>query len=80
MIEPQVKGQPRQDAQTNEVWHGQPGDNNRVIVAEELFYDLDGPIIRVTTPHIPLPSADALEDAVMPSPARIVENVLKLAD
>ncbi len=50
------------------------------IVAEELFYDLDGPIIRVTTPHIPLPSAAALEDAVMPSPARIVENVLKLAD
>jgi len=50
------------------------------IVAEELFYDLDGPIIRVTTPHIPLPSADALEDAVMPSPARIIENVLKLAD
>lgn len=50
------------------------------IVAEELFYDLDGPIIRVTTPHIPLPSADALEDAVLPSPARIIENVLKLAD
>lgn len=50
------------------------------IVAEELFYELDGPIIRVTTPHIPLPSADTLEDAVMPSPARIVENVLKLAD
>ncbi len=50
------------------------------IVAEELFYDLDGPIVRVTTPHIPLPSADILEDAVMPSPARIVENVLKLAD
>lgn len=50
------------------------------IVAEELFYELDGPIIRVTTPHIPLPSADALEDAVLPSPARIVENVLQLAD
>jgi pyruvate dehydrogenase E1 component beta subunit len=50
------------------------------IVAEELFYDLDGPIVRVTTPHIPLPSADTLEDAVMPSPARIIENVLKLAD
>jgi pyruvate dehydrogenase E1 component beta subunit len=50
------------------------------LVAEELFYDLDGPIVRVTTPHIPLPSADALEDAVMPSPARIVENVLNLAD
>jgi pyruvate/2-oxoglutarate/acetoin dehydrogenase E1 component len=50
------------------------------LVAEELFYDLDGPIVRVTTPHIPLPSADALEDSVMPSPARIVANVLKLAD
>jgi pyruvate dehydrogenase E1 component beta subunit len=50
------------------------------LVAEELFWDLEGPIIRVTTPHIPLPSADILEDAVMPSAKRIVENVLKLAD
>jgi pyruvate dehydrogenase E1 component beta subunit len=50
------------------------------IVAEELFWDLDGPIVRVTTPHIPLPSADALEDAVMPSPAKIVDAVVKLAD
>ena len=31
------------------------------IVAEESFYALDGPIVRVTTPHLPLPSADALE-------------------
>ena len=50
------------------------------IVAEELFWDLDGPIVRVTTPHIPLPSADALEDAVLPSSERIVENVIKLVD
>ena len=50
------------------------------LVAEELFWDLEGPIVRVTTPHIPLPSADILEDAVMPSPQRIVDNVLKLAD
>ena len=50
------------------------------LVAEELFWDLEGPIVRVTTPHIPLPSADILEDAVMPSAERIVENVLKLAD
>ena len=50
------------------------------LVAEELFWDLEGPIVRVTTPHIPLPSADALEDAVLPSPARIVDSVLKLAD
>ncbi len=50
------------------------------IVAEELFWDLDGPIVRVTTPHIPLPSADELEDAVMPSPERIVESVKHLVD
>jgi pyruvate dehydrogenase E1 component beta subunit len=50
------------------------------IVAEELFWDLDGPIVRVTTPHIPLPSADALEDAMLPSPARIVDAVRHLVD
>jgi pyruvate/2-oxoglutarate/acetoin dehydrogenase E1 component len=50
------------------------------IVAEEAFWTLDGPIVRVTTPHIPLPSADALEDAVLPSPARIVDAVRKLVD
>jgi pyruvate dehydrogenase E1 component beta subunit len=45
------------------------------IVADEAFYDLDGPPVRITTPHIPLPAADALEDAVLPTPARIVETV-----
>ena len=50
------------------------------IVAEELFWDLEGPIIRVTTPHIPLPAADALEDAVLPSAARIVDSVIRLLD
>ena len=50
------------------------------IVAEELFWDLEGPIVRVTTPHIPLPSADALEDAVMPSAESIVDNVIRLVD
>jgi pyruvate dehydrogenase E1 component beta subunit len=45
------------------------------IVTEECFWDLDGPIVRITTPHIPLPAADALEDATIPSVARIVEQV-----
>jgi pyruvate dehydrogenase E1 component beta subunit len=31
------------------------------IVADEAFYDLDGPPVRITTPHIPLPAADILE-------------------
>ncbi len=50
------------------------------IVAEEAFWDLEGPIVRVTTPHIPLPSADALEDAVLPSAEGIVDNVIRLVD
>jgi pyruvate dehydrogenase E1 component beta subunit len=45
------------------------------IVADECFWDLDGPIRRITTPHIPLPSTDVLEDAVIPSVGRIVEEV-----
>jgi pyruvate dehydrogenase E1 component beta subunit len=45
------------------------------IVADETFFELDGPIVRVTTPHLPLPSADVLEDAAIPSVDRIVAGV-----
>lgn len=48
------------------------------IVAEEGFFDLDGPIVRVTTPHIPLPAADALEDLAIPSVDSVVEGVRKV--
>jgi pyruvate dehydrogenase E1 component beta subunit len=47
------------------------------IVSEEIFYDLDGPVVRITTPHIPLPAADALEDLAIPSIERIVSTVTK---
>ena len=47
------------------------------IVAEEAFYDLDGPIVRITTPHVPLPAAEALEDEAIPSVERIVHTVVK---
>ena len=50
------------------------------IVAEELFWDLDGPIVRVTTPHIPLAAANNLEDAQLPNAERIVANVRQLVD
>jgi pyruvate/2-oxoglutarate/acetoin dehydrogenase E1 component len=50
------------------------------LVVEECFGDLDGPPIRITTPHIPLPSADALEDAVIPSVQRIVQTVQRNLD
>ncbi len=45
------------------------------VVADECFYDLDGPIVRVTTPHVPLPAADALEDLALPSPSLIADTV-----
>lgn len=50
------------------------------IVAEEAFWDLDGPIERITTPHVPLPSAANLEDATIPSVERIVETIRKTAN
>jgi pyruvate dehydrogenase E1 component beta subunit len=45
------------------------------IVADEAFFTLDGPIVRVTTPHLPLPAADVLEDAAIPSVEKIVDGV-----
>lgn len=50
------------------------------IVADEIFWDLDGPIVRITSPHIPLPAADALEDATMPSAERIVREIVEKID
>jgi pyruvate dehydrogenase E1 component beta subunit len=45
------------------------------LVADEGFYSLDAPLVRITTPHIPLPSAAALEDLAVPSVDRIADTV-----
>jgi pyruvate dehydrogenase E1 component beta subunit len=50
------------------------------LVAEELFWDLDAPIMRITTPHVPLPAADRLEDLTIPSVARIVATIRTTMD
>jgi pyruvate dehydrogenase E1 component beta subunit len=47
------------------------------IVGDEAFWDLDGPITRITTPHVPLPSADSLEDLVIPTVDRVATEVEK---
>lgn len=47
------------------------------LAVEECFWDLDGPIQRITTPHIPLPAADSLEDLVMPSADSVATAVEK---
>jgi len=49
------------------------------LVAEECFFDLDGPIVRITTPHVPLPAADLLEDNAVPTVDRIVETIRRNA-
>jgi pyruvate/2-oxoglutarate/acetoin dehydrogenase E1 component len=45
------------------------------IVAEEAIYALDGPVVRITTPHVPLAANPALEDAQMPSAERIAATI-----
>jgi pyruvate dehydrogenase E1 component beta subunit len=50
------------------------------LAADEGFWSLDAPIVRITTPHIPLPSAATLEDIAVPSVDRIVETVRRRLD
>jgi acetoin:2,6-dichlorophenolindophenol oxidoreductase subunit beta len=50
------------------------------IVTEESFWDLDGPCVRITTPHIPLPAAASLEDLALPSVHRIRQTVAESVD
>lgn len=40
-------------------------------MAEAAIDDLDGLIVRITTPHVPLPAADGLEDTALPSAGHI---------
>ena len=47
------------------------------VAVEELWPDLQGPPVRITTPHVPLPAADLLEDHTIPSATKIVETVRK---
>lgn len=47
-------------------------------VAEEAIGYLDGPIKRVATPDVPIPFSPPLEDAVIPSEAKIRAAILEL--
>lgn len=46
------------------------------IVGEEAFWNLDRPMTRITTPHIPLASSARLEDVQIPSVERITQSVI----
>jgi pyruvate/2-oxoglutarate/acetoin dehydrogenase E1 component len=50
------------------------------IVVDEGFYSLDAPIVRITSPHIPLPSAAVLEDLAFPSVDRFVDTIKRRLD
>lgn len=43
------------------------------MLVERSFYDLDAPVARVCTAEVPIPYAKHLEDAALPSVARIVQ-------
>ena len=47
------------------------------LITEHCFSNLKGPVTRVTTPHVPLPSADILEDNTIPSVDLIIDEVIK---
>jgi 2-oxoisovalerate dehydrogenase E1 component len=48
------------------------------VVADEAFLDLDAPVARVTMPDIPSPHHPKLLDSVLPSVARIREEIERL--
>jgi pyruvate/2-oxoglutarate/acetoin dehydrogenase E1 component len=48
------------------------------VIAERGFEDLDGPIVRVSTPDVPIPFSPPLEQAVLPSVQRVKEACLEL--
>ena len=45
------------------------------IVVEEAIWSIDGPVVRITSPHVPLAANPILEDAQMPSVERIATTV-----
>jgi len=48
------------------------------LIAERGFEDLDGPVVRVATPDVPIPFSPPLEQAVLPSVDRVKEACREL--
>jgi pyruvate/2-oxoglutarate/acetoin dehydrogenase E1 component len=48
------------------------------LIAEKGFEDLDGPVVRVASPDVPIPFSPPLEQAVLPSVQRIKEACREL--
>jgi 2-oxoisovalerate dehydrogenase E1 component beta subunit len=48
------------------------------VIAEQAFEDLDGPVVRVATPDVPIPFSPPLEQAALPSVDRVKEACREL--
>ena len=48
------------------------------LIAERGFEDLDGPVVRVATPDVPIPFSPSLEQAVLPTVERVKEACREL--
>jgi pyruvate/2-oxoglutarate/acetoin dehydrogenase E1 component len=48
------------------------------LIAEKAFEDLDGPVVRVATPDVPIPFSPPLEQAVLPNVERVREACREL--
>jgi 2-oxoisovalerate dehydrogenase E1 component beta subunit len=48
------------------------------LIAQHGFEDLDGPVVRVATPDVPIPFSPTLEQAVLPQVDRVREACLEL--
>ena len=50
------------------------------LIAEKGFEDLDGPVVRVSTPDVPIPFSPPLEQALLPSVDRVKEACRELLE
>jgi 2-oxoisovalerate dehydrogenase E1 component beta subunit len=50
------------------------------LIAERAFEDLDGPVVRVATPDVPIPFSPPLEQALLPSVDRVREACRELLE
>jgi pyruvate/2-oxoglutarate/acetoin dehydrogenase E1 component len=54
------------------------GASVAALIAEKGFESLDGPVVRVATPNVPIPFSPPLEQAVLPNVERVREACLEL--
>jgi acetoin:2,6-dichlorophenolindophenol oxidoreductase subunit beta len=50
------------------------------LIQENLFADLQGPVVRVAAQPIPLPHSPPLVEAMIPDVAQVIDAVMRLAE